>query len=171
MKQSKTCRESLTIMTQLILPNDTNHLGDLMGGTLMRWMDMAGAMAAMRHTNTPVVTAAVDHVSFQKGIPLGSMVILEAFVTRTFRTSLEVFIEVHKENLHGEKIKCNEAFLTFVALDEESRKPVPAQEIIPESSREKELYAGALRRRELRLVMAGRMKPEEAGDLRKLFRN
>src|SRR5690625_6074313 len=73
----KTCRQSLTTMTQLILPNDTNHLGDLMGGTLMRWMDMAGAMAAMRHTNAPVVTAAVDHVSFQKGIPLGAMVVLE----------------------------------------------------------------------------------------------
>jgi len=161
----------MTVMTQLILPNDTNHLGDLMGGTLMRWMDMAGAMAAMRHTNTPVVTAAVDHVSFQKGIPLGSMVVLETFVTRVFRTSLEVFIEVYKEDLDGDRVKCNEAFLTFVALDEATRKPIPAPDVLPETPRQKELFDGALRRRELRLVMAGRMKPEEAGDLRKLFGN
>src|SRR5699024_1983779 len=144
MKQSKTCGESMTVMTQLILPNDTNHLGDLMGGTLMRWMDMAGAMAAMRHTNTPVVTAAVDHVSFQKGIPLGSMVVLETFVTRVFRTSLEVFIEVYKEDLDGDRVKCNEAFLTFVALDEATRKPIPAPDALPETPRQKELFHGAL---------------------------
>lgn len=166
----KTCGQSLTTMTQLILPNDTNHLGDLMGGTLMRWMDMAGAMAAMRHTNSPVVTAAVDHVSFQKGIPLGAMVVLEAFVTRTFRTSLEVFIEVFKEDLNGERIKCNEAFLTFVALDAQTQRPTPVPAIEAVTKREIELYEGALRRRELRLVMAGRMKPEEADDIKKLFK-
>lgn len=156
-------------MTQLTMPNDTNYLGDLMGGILMKWMDIAGAMSAMRHCNNPVVTAAVDHVSFRQAIPLGAMVVLEAFVTRTFNTSLEVYIEVFKEDLNGERIKCNEAFLTFVSLDPVSRVPIPVPEVVPETPRQKELFEGAVNRRELRLVMAGRLKPAEAGHLKKIF--
>lgn len=156
-------------MTQLIMPNDTNHLGDLMGGILLRWMDIAGAMAGGRHCNTPVVTAAVDNVSFDQPIPLGSMVILEAWVTRAFTTSFEVYMEVFTEQLDGNRIKCNEAFFTFVALDKDTRKPILTPIVEPVSDRDKELYDGALRRRELRLIMAGRMKPEEAKNLKELF--
>lgn len=156
-------------MTHLTMPNDTNHLGDLMGGILMQWMDIVSAMAGMRHCNSPVVTAGVDHVSFDQPIPLGSMVILEGRVTRAFTTSIEVYIEVYKENLDGERTKCNEAFFTFVSLDRESRKPIETPLVEPKSVREQELHDGALRRRELRLIMAGRMKPGEADHLKALF--
>lgn len=169
MRAEKTPGDSFTVMTQLIMPNDTNHLGNLMGGTLLRWMDIAGAMTGMRHCNTPVVTAAVDNVSFNQPIPLGSVVILEGRVTRAFSSSIEVFLEVFSEQLSGERIKCNEAFFTFVAIDGTSRKPVETPLIIPQSDREKELYEGALRRRELRLIMAGRISPDEAPNLKKLF--
>lgn len=156
-------------MTHLTMPNDTNHLGDLMGGILMQWMDIVSAMAGMRHCNSPVVTAGVDHVSFDQPIPLGSMVILEGRVTRAFTTSIEVYIEVYKENLDGERTKCNEAFFTFVSLDRESRKPIETPLVEPKSVREQELHDGVLRRRELRLIMAGRMKPGEADHLKALF--
>ncbi len=169
MRKEKFCEESLTVMTHLTMPNDTNHLGDLMGGTLMQWMDIVSAMAGMRHCNAPVVTAGVDHVSFEKPIPLGAMVILESFVTRTFNTSLEVYTEVHKENLDGERTKCNEAFFTFVALDRETRKPITTPRAIPKSDKERELHEGALRRRELRLIMAGRIQPKDATNLKRLF--
>ncbi len=156
-------------MTHLVMPNDTNHLGDLMGGILMRWMDVAGAMAGMRHCNSPVVTAGVDHVSFDLSIPLGAMVVLEGWVTRAFTTSIEVFIEVFKEDLDGQRTKCNEAFFTFVSLDRETRKPIQTPLVEPGTKREHALYDGALRRRELRLIMAGRMEPGEAGHLKALF--
>lgn len=169
MRKTKKSSESYTVMTQLTMPNDSNHLGNLMGGVLMRWMDIAGAMIGMRHCNTAVVTAAVDHVSFELPISLGSMVILEGWVTRAFNTSIEIYLEVFTENFEGERTKCNEAFFTFVALDRESRRPVEVPLVQPETPKEKELYDGALRRRELRLIMAGRMKPEDAGNLRDLF--
>lgn len=169
MRKEKNCKESFTVMTHLTMPNDTNYLGDLMGGTLMQWMDIVSAMAGMRHCNAPVVTAGVDHVSFEKPIPLDAMVILESFVTRTFNTSLEVYTVVYKENLDGERAKCNEAFFTFVALDRKTKKPITTPKAIPQSDKEKELHEGALRRRELRLIMAGRIQPKDATNLRKLF--
>ncbi|WP_236980699.1 acyl-CoA thioesterase [Membranihabitans maritimus] len=169
MSSTKKVKDSHTIMTQLIMPNDTNHLGNLMGGVMMRWMDIVCALSAMRHCNTPVVTAAVDHISFQQPIDLGSMITLEGFVTRTFRTSLEVFVEVYSEDLKGTKTKCNDAFFTFVSLDEDTKRPSKAPGIIPESKREKELFEGALRRRDLRLIMAGRMDPKSADHLKKIF--
>ena len=169
MRGKKKTSESFTVTTHLTMPNDTNHLGDLMGGILMRWMDIAGAMAGMRHCNSPVVTAGVDHVSFDQPIPLGSVVILEGRVTRTFTTSLEVYIEVFKEDLDGERSRCNEAFFTFVSLDRETRRPKEAPAVVPETDRDHELYEGALRRRELRLIMAGRMEPGEAAHLKELF--
>lgn len=169
MRRKKKPHDSFTTMTHLVMPNDTNHLGDLMGGILMRWMDIVGAMAGMRHCNSSVVTAGVDHVSFDRSIPLGAMVILEGWVTRAFTTSIEVYIEVYKENLDGERTKCNEAFFTFVSLDRETRKPIKTPLVVPESAREQELHDGALRRRELRLIMAGRMKPGQADHLKALF--
>ena len=169
MRKSKKSSDSFTVMTQLIMPNDTNHLGNLMGGILLRWMDVAGAMAGMRHCNAPVVTAAVDNVSFEQPIPLGTMVVIEGRVSRAFSTSCEVYMEVYTEQLDGERTKCNEAFFTFVAVDPDSRKPVMAPLVKPQTDREKELYDGALRRRELRLIMAGRMKPQEAKNLKELF--
>lgn len=169
MPNPKKAKDSYTVMTQLIMPNDTNHLGNLMGGVMMRWMDIVGALSGMRHCNSPVVTAAVDHISFKEPIKLGSMITLESFVTRSFNTSLEVYVEVFSESLKGEKIKCNDAFFTFVALDEESRKPCATPEVIPESKRECELYESAIRRRELRLIMSGRIEPKNADNLKKLF--
>ncbi|GAA5222222.1 acyl-CoA thioesterase [Membranihabitans marinus] len=166
---SKKVKDSHTVMTQLILPNDTNHLGNLMGGVMMRWMDIVCALSGMRHCNGPVVTAAVDHISFNEPIALGSMITLECFVTRAFKTSLEVYVEVFSESFSGVKTKCNEAFFTFVALDEETKKPVKVPAVIPESERELQLYESALRRRELRLIMSGRIDPKDADSLKMLF--
>lgn len=169
MRRKKKASDSFTVMTQLIMPNDTNHLGNLMGGILLRWMDVAGALSAMRHCNAPVVTAAVDNVSFEQPIPLGTTVIIEGWVTRSFTTSCEVFMEVYAEKLDGTRIKSNEAFFTYVAVDPDKHKPVVAALVEPETEREKELHDGALRRRELRLMMAGRLKPDQADQLKKLF--
>ena len=169
MISSKTPNDSLTNMTEIVLPNDTNTLNNLMGGRLLHWMDIASAIAAQKHSNCIVVTAAVDSVSFKEPIKLGDVVNIKAWVTRAFKTSMEVFIEVWAENIpRGEKIKCNDAYYTFVALDSRN-KPVLVPELIPQSSEEIEKFAGALRRRQLRLVMAGKIKPEDALELKNLF--
>ncbi|MCB0666280.1 MAG: acyl-CoA thioesterase [Saprospiraceae bacterium] len=167
---SKKVVESATTMSEMVMPNDTNHLGDLMGGNLMKWMDIACAMCAQRHTNSAVVTASVDHLSFRSSIKLGEICILEAVVTRVFRTSLEVYVCVYAENaITAEKRKANEAYFTFVAIDTENHKPVRANPVIAISEEERDLFEGAQRRRELRLLLAGRLKPSEADDLKKLF--
>lgn len=169
MPKSKFVKESLTIMTEMVMPNDTNTLGNLMGGNLMRMMDVAGAIAAQKHSNRIVVTASVDNVSFVNSIPLGNVVTLEAKVTRAFNTSIEVIVTVFSENIPaGLKDKTNQAFLTFVAVDQSGR-PIEIAEAIPETEQEHELYKGALRRRQLRLVLAGRMKPDEATELKAIF--
>lgn len=156
-------------MTEMVLPNDTNTLNNLMGGRLMHWMDISAAIAAQRHCNHLVVTASVDNISFAAPIPLGNVVTLRSFVTRAFNTSMEVFIEVIAEDIPNNKIlRSNKAFFTFVAVDP-SGKPVEIPEVIPESDFERELYEGALRRRQLRLVLANRMKPEEALELKSIF--
>ena len=166
----KTVDESVTTMTQLVMPNDTNHLGNLMGGNLMKWMDIVCAMCAMRHAQIPVVTASVDNISFRGPINLGEICILTAQVTRVFNTSLEVYVRVHAENtLSGNRRKCNEAYFTFVAIDKETNKPQPVPPIRMTNENQEELYNGALRRRELRLILAGRMKPQDAKDLKRLF--
>lgn len=167
--QAKTPAVSLTTMSELVLPNDTNTLGNLMGGRLMHWMDIAAAMAAMKHCNCPVVTASADNISFENPVRLGNLVTIEARVTRAFSTSMEVYIKVHGEDMPTQfKYLSNEAYMTFVALDPNG-KPRKAPELIAESEEEKRRYEGALRRRQLRLILSGRMKPEQATELKKLF--
>jgi Acyl-CoA hydrolase len=166
---SKKPSESMSTMCQLVLPNDTNTLGNLMGGQLMHWMDIVAAMACMRHCGCPVVTASADNISFESPIKLGNLVSVEAQVTRAFNTSMEVYIRVYGEDIPTQyRYLANEAYMTFVALDPNGRpRPVPA--IVPESENEKKRYDSALRRRQLRLILSGRMKPDEATELRKLF--
>ena len=169
MSHIKTPKDSLTIMNEIVLPNDTNTLNNLMGGRLLHWMDIASAIAAQKHSNSIVVTAAVDSVSFKEPIKLGDVVNIKAWVTRSFKTSMEVFIEVWAENIpRGEKIKCNDAYYTFVALDSRNR-PVNVPALEPKTPEEVEKFDGALRRRQLRLVLAGKIKPEDAHELKNLF--
>ncbi|MDP2174423.1 MAG: acyl-CoA thioesterase [Bacteroidota bacterium] len=166
MSNIKKPQDSYTIMNEIVLPNDTNTLNNLMGGRLLHWMDIAAAITAQKHSNSIVVTASVDGVSFKEPIRLGDVVTLEAYVTRSFNTSMEVFIEVYAQNIpRGEKYKCNDAYYTFVALDSRN-KPVVVPGIEPESEIEKVKYDGALRRRQVRLIMAGKMKKEDATELK-----
>jgi acyl-CoA hydrolase len=166
---SKTPKDTRNIMSELVLPNDTNTLGNLMGGKLMHWMDIAAAISAMKHCNCPVVTASVDNVSFANPIRLGNLLTIESFVTRAFSTSMEVYLQVWGEDLSAQfKYLTNEAFLTFVALDPNG-KPRKVPELVPETAEEIERYEGALRRRQIRLILGGKMKPEDAGELRALF--
>lgn len=156
-------------MTELVLPNDTNTLNNLMGGRLMHWMDIVSAIAAQKHSNRIVVTASVDNVSFSKPIQLGNVVTLTAQVTRSFSSSMEVLIEVTAEDIPGnKKLESNSAFFTFVAVDQSGR-PIDVPEVIPETDQEKEHFEGALRRRQLRLVLAKRMEPNDATELKSLF--
>lgn len=168
--RQKRVEESRTTMTELIMPNDTNPLGNLMGGNLMRWMDIAGGICAAKHCEAHVVTASVDHVSFQNPIKLGNVISVNATVTRAFKTSLEVYLEVYAADITGANtIKSNHAYMTFVALDQETMKPKYVPELLPVSSEEQRLFEGAVRRRELRLILSGRLKPKDAIDLRKYF--
>ena len=161
--------ESLTIMTELVLPNDTNTHGNLMGGRLMYWMDIAAALAAMKHCAVPVVTASVDNISFKAPIKLGNVVHIEAKVSRTFNSSMEVYISVWGEDaIQQNKYKSNEAYYTFVALDANG-KPRRVPQLIPETEGEKKLFEGALRRRQLRLILGGKLKPDDATELKALF--
>jgi len=165
----KKVSDSYTTFTQLVMPNDTNSMYNLMGGNLLKWMDIACGICGGKHANRIVVTAAVDNVSFNRPIKIGDVVTITAQITRSFNTSMEIFVEVYKENFRvPEKIKCNEAFYTFVALDEDGR-PVKSPEIVPENEDENSRFVSALRRRELRLILAGRMKPEEAKELKAIF--
>ena len=165
----KTAKESSAVLTEMVLPNDTNVLGNLMGGRLLQWMDVASAIAAKRHCNRVVVTASVNNVSFGRPIHLGDVVTLLAKVSRSFNSSMEVFIDVWLEDrVSGEKIKCNEAIYTFVAVDQLGN-PITVPELVPETEEEKKRYAGALRRRQLALILAGKMKPDEATELKALF--
>lgn len=162
-------QDTHNIMSELVLPNDTNMLGNLMGGRLMHMMDIAGAISAMKHSNCPVVTASVDNVSFAKPIKLGNLLTIESRVTRAFHSSMEVYIKVYGEDLGSQyRYLSNEAYFTFVALDPNSR-PRIVPELNPETEEDKKMWDGALRRRQIRLLVSGKMKPEEAGELRALF--
>ena len=167
--KAKTPKESYTITTHIILPNDTNTLGNLMGGRLLHWMDISAAIASHRHCQRVVVTASVNHVSFERAIKLGDYVIIEAKVSRAFTTSMEVYIEVHVENnLTGERIKSNDATYVFVAVDQVGR-PIEVPAITPETEEEKRHYDTALRRKQLSLLLAGKIKPDEVPELKELF--
>lgn len=166
---SKKAIDSLVIMTELVLPNDTNTFGNLMGGRLMYWMDIAAALAGTKHCNAPVVTASVDNISFTNPIKLGNVVHIEAKLTRAFTTSMEVHLNVWGEDIIQQyRYKSNEAYYTFVALDPNS-KPRPVPKLETESEEENLLFESALRRRQLRLILAGKMKPGDAIELKALF--
>ncbi|MFD1768484.1 acyl-CoA thioesterase [Sphingobacterium suaedae] len=165
----KFAKESYTEMNELVLPNDTNTFGNLMGGRLLYWMDICSAMAAQKHSNSPVVTVSVDNVSFKRSIKLGEVVTIQAQVTRAFSTSMEVRMEIFAQNLpEGTKEKSNEAYYTFVAIDKEN-KPTPVPELIPETQTERELFEKASQRRELRLILGGKLKPENAVEIQNLI--
>lgn len=167
--KGKKAHESFVEMTELVLPNDTNTFGNLMGGRLMYWMDIAAALAAMKHCAAPVVTASVDNISFENPIKLGNVVHIEATVSRAFNSSMEVHMRVWGEDaIQQYKYKSNEAYYTFVALDPNGR-PRKVPELIPETEEEKRLFEGALRRRQLRLILGGKMKPDDATELKALF--
>lgn len=165
----KTAKETLAITTHVILPNDTNTLGNLFGGQLLAWMDIIASVAAHRHSRRVVVTASVNNVSFKSPISHASLITLEAKVSRAFSSSMEVFVDVFVEDsVTGERRKSNEAIYTFVAVDQNGG-PIQVPELIPETAEEKERFDGALRRKQLSLILAGKMDPKEATELRKLF--
>jgi len=156
-------------MTELVLPNDTNNFGNLMGGRLMYWMDIAGALSALKHCAAPVVTASVDNISFETPIKIGNVVHIEAKVTRAFKSSMEVHLQVWGEDaIQQFRYKSNEAFLTFVALDPNG-KPRAVNTLQPETAEEIKHFEGALRRRQVRLILGGKLKPEDALELKALF--
>jgi acyl-CoA hydrolase len=168
-RQSKKPHESFVVMTELVLPNDTNVFGNLMGGRLMYWMDIAAALSAIKHCSSPTVTASVDNISFENPIRLGNVVHIEAKVSRAFNTSMEIHIKVWGEDsLLQYRYKSNEAYYTFVALDTNG-KPKKVPEVTPETEEEIRLYDSALRRRQLRLILGGKMKPGDATELKALF--
>jgi acyl-CoA hydrolase len=167
--ESRTAQESFTVMNELVLPNDTNTFGNLMGGRLMYWMDIAAGISAGKHCNAPCMTASVDNLSFKNPIKLGNVVHIEAKVSRAFNTSMEVHLRVWGEDsLHQYKYESNEAYFTFVALDPNG-KPRMVPQLTPETEEEKLLYEGALRRRQVRLILGGKMKPDDANELKALF--
>ncbi|EAZ96859.1 possible acyl-CoA thioester hydrolase [Flavobacteria bacterium BAL38] len=167
--QPKFPSESVTTLTDLVLPGETNPLNNLFGGELLARMDRAASITARRHSRRICVTASVNHVAFNRAIPLGSVVTVESKVSRTFNSSMEIYIDVWIEDREsGIKNKANEAIYTFVAVDETGR-PIPVPPIEPETELEKQRYEAALRRKQLSLVLAGKMKPSEATELKALF--
>lgn len=161
--------ESLTILTDLVLPSETNPLNNLFGGELLARMDRAASIAARRHSRRIVVTASVNHVAFNRAISLGSVVTVEAKVSRSFKSSMEVFIDVWVEDREsGNRTKANEAIYTFVAVDDTGR-PVEVPAIIPETELETQRFEAALRRKQLSLLLAGKIKPADATELKALF--
>lgn len=159
----------MCIMTDIVLPGETNPLNNLFGGELLARMDRAASIAARRHSRRIVVTASVNNVAFSRSIPLGSVVTVEAKISRTFKSSMETFIDVWIEDREsGIRTKANEAIYTFVAVDETGR-PVEVPPIHPETEIEKQRYDAALRRKQLSLVLAGKMNPHEATELKALF--
>ena len=167
--RSKNPKESLTILTDMVLPGETNALNNLFGGELLARMDRACSIAAQRHSKRIVVTASVNHVAFNKAVPVGSIVIIEAKVSRAFTSSMEIYADVWIEDREsGQKSKVNEGIYTFVAVDM-TGTPIKVPSILPETVIEKERYEGALRRKQLSLVLSGKMKPEDAVELKALF--
>lgn len=167
--KAKTPSESLTVLTDYVLPGETNPLDSLFGGELLARMDRACGIAAQRHAENIVVTASVNHVAFNKSVPVGSVLVIEAKVSRAFGSSMEVYADVWRECMEKKKReKVNEGIYTFVAVDKKGN-PTPVPPLKPETDLEKQRYDAALRRKQLSLVLSGRMKPDEATELKKLF--
>lgn len=167
--KTKKASETFASSSRIVLPNDTNTLGNLMGGQLLNWMDINAAISAHRHCRRVVVTAAVNNVSFDGAIKLGDIVTIESKVSRAFSSSMEVYLDVFVENhITGLQKKCNEAIYTFVAVDQMGA-PIQVPDLIAETELEKKRFDGALRRRQLSLILAGRMKPDDATELKALF--
>jgi len=165
----KNPQDSRTVQTEIVLPNDTNNLNNLMGGRLLHWMDIVAAVCAQRHCGRTCVTAAVNNVSFGHPIPKASIVTLEANISRAFSSSMEIIIDVWTEDMQsGSRTKCNEAIYTFVAVDNMG-KPAKVPGVEPKTKIEKERFAAALRRRQLSLILAGKMKAKDATELKALF--
>lgn len=156
--EGKPVRESISEYSELALPNDTNGLGNVLGGKVMHLVDLAAAMAGMRHARRPVVTAAVDSMLFLHPVKIGQLVVLRSSVNRVFRTSMEIGVKVETENLMtGKKLHTCSAYLTFVALDENG-KAAPVPPVIPETEEEKRRYREAEERREYRLALRNRLR-------------
>lgn len=154
----KLARESISEYSELALPIDANGLGNVLGGKVMHLVDLAGAMAAMRHARRPVVTASFDHMNFLHPIRMGQLIVLHSEVNRVFRTSMEVGVKVIVEDMMtGQKQHTCSAYLTFVALDARG-KPTPIPPVIPESDAEKRRYQEAGERREYRLALRKRAR-------------
>ncbi len=167
--KTKTPSETKAVSTYIVLPNDTNDLDNLFGGKLLAWMDVIASISAYRLCGRVVVTASVNNVSFKQAIPLSSIVTLEAKVSRSFTSSMEIFIDVFVEDKStGKSVKCNEAIYTFVAVDQNGN-PIEVPQVIPQTEEEKKRYDAALRRKQLSLILAGKMKASEATELKKLF--
>ena len=167
--QARTPEQSKTIATDLVLPSETNHLNNLFGGELLARMDRAACISARRHCRRIVVTASVNHVAFNTVVPLGSVLTIEAKISRAFNTSMEIYLDVWMEDREtGDRTKANEAIYTFVAVNETGR-PVKIPEVTPETPLEKERFDAALRRKQLSLLLAGKIKPNEATELKALF--
>jgi len=165
----KTPKESLTIFTDIVLPGESNALGNLFGGELLARMDRTCSIAARRHSREIVVTASVNHVAFNNAVPVGSVMTIEAKVSRAFRSSMEIYVDVWVEDRESQvRSKVNEGIYTFVAVDKNG-KPIAVPQIEPETALEKERYEGALRRKQLSLILSGKMKPSDADELRTLF--
>lgn len=165
----KTPKESLTVLTDIVLPGETNPLGNLFGGELLARMDRACSIAARRHSHRIVVTATVNHVAFSKAVPVGSVVTIEAKVSRAFKSSMEVYVDVWIEDRESQhRTKVNEGIYTFVAVDDMGH-PVQIPQIKPETELEKTRFDGALRRKQLSLILAGKMRPDDATELKALF--
>jgi len=167
--KSKTPKETIAISTKFVLPHETNTLGKLFGGALLAWMDEIAAVSAHRHSKRVVVTASINNVSFNVPIDLGDIVTLEAKVSRAFNSSMEVIIDVSIEDrITGEKKPSNQAIYTFVAVDQNGG-PINVPEVVPETDEEKKRFEAALRRKQLSLILAGKMKAKDATELRLLF--
>ncbi|MFA5299815.1 MAG: acyl-CoA thioesterase [Lutibacter sp.] len=165
----KTPKESLTILTDIVLPGESNPLGNLFGGELLARMDRACSISARRHSHQIVVTASVNHVAFNRVVPVGSVITIEAKVSRAFKSSMEIYVDVWVEDLQSQvRSKVNEGIYTFVAVDKEG-KPIAVPQLQPETALEKERYKGALQRKQLSLILSGKMNPTDADELRALF--
>ena len=156
--QGKPVRESQSEYSELALPNDANGLGNVLGGKVMHLVDLAGALAAIRHARCTVVTASIDHMNFLHPVHIGQLIILRSSVNRVFQTSMEVGVKVWVEDLlKGDLQHTSSAYLTFVAIDAQGKR-MPVAPVIPETEEEKRRYTEALARREYRLEMRRRSK-------------